>query len=51
MCIHDKVFRDDIILPTLPAKTPWKCSKCGKKGYDTERTPQSMKRIKKELGL
>lgn len=51
VCNHEKSFKGDIILPTLPAKIPWECIKCGAKGYDIERAPQSIEKIQKELKI
>lgn len=47
VCNHEKSFKGDIILPTLPAKIPWECIKCGAKGYDIERSPSKYRKDSK----
>ena len=34
MCNHTKIYKNDVLLASFPPKYMWKCSKCGKEGYD-----------------
>lgn len=49
MCLHEKEYEEDTLLATFPAKRPWKCIKCGTKGYDTENSQISFEKITKEI--
>lgn len=51
LCEHEKVYCNDLVLLSLPAKFPWKCKRCGKEGYDIEKNNSAIKKINEEIDI